>query len=148
MPSCWSSVLAVLGGGRAATTGEEDAEPTLRRRLLAEKAAAVSEAEALENLEEEVRALERALAAADIERDAAEARKREAEARADAAEAELLPVEEERQGRVEVLLQMLEESKAAEARIGELEEQIKIITSMTGTKWDTPGYQKIMQTYT
>ncbi|KAG8067506.1 hypothetical protein GUJ93_ZPchr0005g15060 [Zizania palustris] len=66
--SCWSSVLAIFGVGAAADdspAGEAAAEAApLRRRLLAGETAAASDREVEGHLAEEVRALERAVAAA------------------------------------------------------------------------------------
>jgi chromosome segregation ATPase len=121
MASCWSSVLSILGGG----PGDTDEETQLRGRLLGDKASDVKK------LEAEVKALTLALAAAEADREAAEARRREAETLARKAVADLRAAEEEHQGRVEDLIRMAEESVVKDARIRELEEQIKAATGMT-----------------
>jgi chromosome segregation ATPase len=127
MASCWSSVMSVLGGG----PGDTEEETQLRGSLLGDKAAAASEAKAVEKLEAEVKALVRALAAAERDREAAEARRREAETLAGKAVADLRAAEEDHQGRVDDLLRMADESKVKDARIRELEEKIKAATGMT-----------------
>ncbi|KAI4999809.1 hypothetical protein ZWY2020_004398 [Hordeum vulgare] len=127
MSSCWSSVLAVVGGAVS------DEEAQMRARLLAVTEATATEAGAVENLEEDVKALERALAAAEADREAAEARRREAEERTGKAVAELRAAEEEHEGRVEELLLTAKQSDDTDVRIRHLEVQIKIITGITET---------------
>uniref|UniRef100_A0A0E0PJ03 BURP domain-containing protein n=1 Tax=Oryza rufipogon TaxID=4529 RepID=A0A0E0PJ03_ORYRU len=99
--------------------GEEGTAALLRRRLLVGEAAA--------NLEEEVGALERALAVAVAERAAVEARRRDAEARADDAEARLLAAEEEKDARAEELVL----AAAKRRQIRDLELQIQAVNNMT-----------------
>lgn len=106
----------------------------LRRRLMVSVAAAASDTEAAKNLAEEVRALERALAAAAWEREVTEARRREAEKRAEEAADELRAAVEENGVHVEELLRRAAEKDAKDARIRELEGRIQAVNNMT-SKW-------------
>ncbi|CAN6353366.1 unnamed protein product [Urochloa humidicola] len=141
MSSCWSSVLAVIGGRAAGaqpeddlTGNEESKSAMLHRRLLDGWAAAAEEKEEVRKLTAEVRALERAVAEAAGAREAAEAKRQEAEARAEAAEAELRTAAERHEAQVEELRRALDAQDDRDARIQELEERIRELNN-AHSKW-------------
>jgi len=114
--------------------GGEKTSAMLHRRLLAGWAAAASEKEEAKNLTAEVRALERALAAASTSREAAEAKRRDAEARAEAAEAELRAATARQDAQVDELRRALDAQEDRDARIRELEDRIRDLNNAT-SKW-------------
>nr|CAB3459821.1 unnamed protein product [Digitaria exilis] len=142
--SCWSSVLAILGG-RAPDDeqrlGEESKASALHQRLLDGWAAAAAEKEEAKKLAAEVKkltaeveALERAVAEAGAAREAAEVKRREAEARAEAAEEQLRAAAERHEAQVEELRRALDAQEDRDARIGELEEKIRELNNAS-SKW-------------